>query len=63
MCLITLGGLAMSKYLIGLIPSIFILIIACFAKATPVQQHQVFDTNTQYFKTIEPGKALLNHKK
>ncbi len=30
-----------SKYLIGLIPSIFILMIACFAKASPIEGYIV----------------------
>lgn len=30
----------MSKYLIGVIPSLFLLVIACFARATPVEQVQ-----------------------
>ena len=30
----------MSKYLIGILPSLFLLLIACFARATPIDQRQ-----------------------
>ena len=48
-----------SKYLIGVIPSIFyILLIACFAKAVPVAENLGFDTeSTLCYETVTPIKV------
>jgi hypothetical protein len=47
-----------SKYLIGVIPSIFILMIACFAKAEPVAENLGFDSeSTLCYETVTPIKV------
>lgn len=43
-----------SKYLTGLIPSIFILLIACFAEAAPVEGYVV-----SHNSTLIPESAIM----
>lgn len=43
-----------SKYLIGLIPSVFILMIACFARATPISE-----VVEGYKSTLTPQPAVM----
>ena len=45
-----------SKYLIGLIPSIFILMIACFARAAPIEDYVAGHKSTLI---LEPAIMLL----
>ncbi len=45
----------MSKYLIGLIPSIFILMIACFAKASLDQQNTALETTSRLCTVTNTG--------
>ncbi len=46
-----------SKYLIGLIPSLFILMIACFARAAPVQLTSVIDISTSCYERVSLAKS------
>ncbi len=41
-----------SKYLIGLIPSLFILMIACLARATPVHLPSVIYSSTSCYEIV-----------
>lgn len=43
-----------SKYLIGLIPSIFILMIACFAEASPIEGYAM-----SHNSTLTPESAIM----